>query len=197
MNHLALIPKEAMTASKTGEFAAKMTFEERCAVLACVVYGVSRPIVALAFSINRRTVTHVVNEHSIHYKDVRKKLKELGKDEFIKEYLTESVARKVAEAAQQHGAMAHSEPDVTPGTVPSARANKKAGINVVQPEQCSYSHRLEIAFMGVEDWAGDIGWHYRDLDDKTAPDTWLHNGPESLMTSQSCLKAAEANLTDD
>lgn len=205
LDHLSLIPKEAMTNGQTGKFAAKLTFEERCAALACVVYGVSRPIVAAAFSINRRTVTHIVNEHSAHYKDTRKKLKELGKDEFIKEYLTESVAVKIKEAAQV-GVVQHHSSDVTPGTVPSPRASRCAGINVVQPEQCTYSHRIEIAYF-TEDAAFDesnpgdraiaTGWHYRDLDDKTAWNLWLHSGPDSLMTSQACLKAAEANLTDD
>lgn len=195
LDPLSLIPKEAMTTGQTGQFAPKLTFEERCAVLACVTYGVSRPITAAAFSINRRTVTHVCNEASGHYRDVRKELKNLGKDKFIETYLTENVAKKIADAAGKP--TQHHSSAVTPGTVPSPRANRCAGIQVVKPEQCGYSHRLEIAFMGVEDWTGDIGWHYRDLDDKTAPDTWLHNGPDSLMTSQACLKHAEANLTDD
>lgn len=197
LDHLSLIPKEAMTNGRTGKFASKLTFEERCAVLACVVYGVSRPIVAAAFSINRRTVTHVCNEHSIHYKDTRKKLKELGKEEFIKEYLTESVALKIKEATSL-GVVQHHSSDVTPGTVPSARASRMAGIQVVKPEQCAYSHRLEIAWRNEETGIDEpMGWWYRDLDSKEGPDVWLHNGPDSLMTSQACLKAAEINLLDE
>jgi hypothetical protein len=128
---------------------------------------------------------------------VRKEAEKEGHDAFISKYVTEDVAKRVADAVKampKEGIPARAS---TPGTVPSARANKCAGIQVVKPEQCAYSHRLEIAWREAADTEGhDLGWHYRDLDSKDE-DMWLHNGPESLMTSQACLEAAKLNLTDD
>lgn len=196
---LDLIPRDAFVAASTGKFQSKMTFDERCQVLALLTAGVARITVAAAFSVDRRTVTHICNTNSPHYKNVRAKLRELGKEEFIKAYVTEDVAKKVAEA---HARVQEDAP--APHSAPSVRSAGAAGIHTVKPEQCAYTHRLEIAYFdgstnshGDPKETGDIGWHYRDLDDKTHPDVWLHNGEASLMTSQAALKAAIANLTDD
>lgn len=185
---LSLIPKEAYVASRTGKFESKLTFEQRCTVLALVTAGIARPIIAAAFSVDRRTVTHIVNHSGVHYRNVRNKLKELGKEEFIKTYIGEMDAIAIKEAAQRvQDDLAH------PQSGPSARATGHAGIQVVKPVQCAYSHRLEIGYVTVD---GTTGWHYRDLDSKHG-NAWLHNGDASLLTSAACLKAAEANLLDD
>lgn len=187
---LSLIPKEAFVASRTGKFEAKLTFEQRCTVLALVVGRVSRPVIARAFGVDRRTVTHICNEASAHYRNVRAKLKELGPDEFKKQYISEADA--LAIAAAMTDVQAQSEPT----TVPSSRRTSAAGMHTVKPDQCAYSHRLEIQFFkGRDDTTDFEGWLYRDLDSKE-PDMWFNNGPESMTSSTACLEAAKANLTD-
>lgn len=185
---LSLIPKEAFVASRTGKFESKLTFEQRCTILALVVSKVARPVVAVAFGVDRRTVTHICNESSPHYKNVRGEMKKLGHAEFVKQHISEADANAVMEAVTRVQA---DQPD--PHAGPSARRSSHAGIQTVKPEQCDYSHRLEIKF-----WPEPSGgWKYRDLDSKTDPDAWLHNGEESLLSSKACFEAAQANLTDD
>lgn len=182
---LDAIPREAFTASDRGKFQAKLNFTERCTVLALAKSGVSRAVIAEAFSIDRRTVTHICNDNSVHYRDIRSRLRDLGIDEFVKQHISEADATRIGAAVQRIRAATP-----TPRPVASPRATGSSGIHTVKPPQCDYSHRLEIAWR-------DTGWYYRDLDSKSDPDAWLHNGPESMMTSSACLKAAEDNLTDD
>lgn len=196
---LDLIPKEAFKQAQTGKFESKLNFAERCAILGLEKSGVSRPVLALAFSVNRRTVTHICNPNGVHYRDVRKEFAKLGQVDFVAKYVTETEAKRVTEAVHNMPKEGIPARAPTPGTMPSRRADRFAGIQVVKPEQCSYTHRLEVAYK-ERGWydgeQGDAGWYYRDLDSND-PDTWLHNGPDSLMSSQACLKAAEANLTDE
>lgn len=199
-NPLDLIPKHAFKAKidDDGKFKPKLDFNERCSILALVMSGVDRRVVAVAFGVDRRTVGHVVNKQSVHYKDVRREYARMGHDAFVAAHLTEQAALKVAAAASDPAVFKTDSQirEETGVSVPSARAAKMAGIHVVKPEQCEYSHRIEVKWMDG-DGGYPKGWHFRDLDSKSTPELWLHNGDESLLTSQACLKMAEANLTDD
>lgn len=184
---LSLIPESAFV-KKSGKFQPKLSFDDQCSVLAFVLKGVSRPLVAQAFGIDRRTVGHIVNMTGIKYHNVRKRLKALGPDDFAAEYLTESWAMKIAEAARN--ATDH-EQDVA---LANRRAASHAGIHMVKPDQCRTTHRIEIAFL--ERQGDQPGWHYRDLDSST-PDLWFHNGEVSLRSSKACLDAVMENLVED
>lgn len=186
MNDLTPIPQHLLRRSPdAADFAPKLSNEERCAVLALHMLGVRPAALALAFSLNRRTVTHIANSTSKHYRPTRAERKKLGDEAFIAKYATEEMRKRVADVANR--------PELRDAK-PMASERRKAGIHVVKPDQCSYSHRLEIKYRADAD---PCGWYYRDMDSKSSPDEWFHNGESSLASSQNCLALAEANLTDD
>lgn len=184
---LSIIPADAMRQHRDDEFAPKLVEDERMAILACIEYGVLRDVVAKAFGINRRTVSHIANSGSTRYREVRKRRDEMGRDAFVAHYLTETVAQKIA---------ANTKPrkiDTTPAVEKvSVHANGKAGIQVVNNDMLKAPHRVEIAFKADLE---PKGWYYRDIDGPEH-DTWFHNGEDSLRTSQACLKMVELNLTE-
>lgn len=186
-----ILPETAFKAKRRDKFQPKLEYNERCAILALVKAQVSRPLVSLVFDIDRRTIGHIVNSHSAHYKNVRAEFEKMGELDFAKKYVTEKVTQRVAEQAKTFRAVAREEVAAAPNA-PSPRAAKKKGLHTVTPEQCAYSHRIDIQWMDEP----EPGWYYRDLDTST-PDDWLHNGDESRKTSQACYTEAVANLTDD
>lgn len=188
---LSLIPKDRFVKHHTGKFAPKLNDEERCAVLALVRSGVRRESVAAAYGIDRRTVGHISNTESARYKEVRAKYKAMGHEEFVRTFLTEEAALKIAALPADET----TAPKVDT-SAPSPRANRLAGSHKVKPEQCEYEHRIEIKYCKAEDETGFEGWHFRDLDSKN-PENWFHNGDESRRTSQSCYDAMLENLMDD
>ncbi len=180
---LSLIPAHAFVKANQGKFQSKLDFADRCSVLAFVKAGVQRNLIAKTFAVDRRTVSHIVNPASPHYKDVRKKYEELGPEQFKLEYITEAWSLKVAESASLPAPA--SAPVPTGGQrAPNARAARFKGVHVIN------GTRVEIGYVPDSD---DFGWRYRELDG-SHPETWLHNGEESRMTSQACYKALEENL---
>jgi hypothetical protein len=69
----------------------KLSFDERCAVLAAYKNDFGRRLLAKAFGINRATVSYIVRPESSHYKSVRKEYRDLGHKQFTMQYLTPSV----------------------------------------------------------------------------------------------------------
>lgn len=186
-----MIPAKAMRSAYDGKFKAKLDRDDRLGALAAIVHGVRREVVARAFGVDRRTISHMANTSSKHYRDIRQELNKLGNEDFVKKYFTESVLRRIQNVPLGDAAP---QQDVT-ALAPNPRAKSKAGIQVVRPEQCRFNHRVEIKFWAAGDDHPTTGWWYRDLDGDD-PEKWLRNDDESLMTSQACLIAAEANLTD-
>jgi len=178
-----------------GKFEAKLTFAERCAVLACLVNGVNRNLLAHVFGINRRTVSHIGNPKSVHYKSVRDELIGLGKEEFTTKYITEDVQDRIAASENklivQIKDREAAEIDDNIRT-PSRMRNKHRGTHVRIPEGGTYSHRIQIEW--VVGFYGE-GWYYKDFDGPF-PEKWLHTGPESILSSTAALKGIEAELTD-
>ena len=185
---LSMIPADAMRRHRDDEFAPKLVEDERMAILACIEYGIMRDVVAKAFGINRRTVSHIANSGSTRYREVRRRRDEMGKDAFVKHYLTESVAQKIRLNTPERKPEAGDEKHMTP----SVHSNSKAGIQVVKNDMLKGPHRVEIAFFGTKE---PKGWYYRDIDGPEH-DQWFHNGEDSLRTSQACLKMVELNLTE-
>jgi hypothetical protein len=178
-----------------GKFAAKLSHSERCAVLACLINGVSHRVLAQAFGINRRTVSHIGNRDSIHYKSVRDELIGLGKEAFTDKYITEDIQNRVDEAG--HSAIVRMTNDAAARQdanirTPTKMRNKHRGTHVLTPEQCKYSHRVEIGW--VNGFLGE-GWYYRDLDGPE-PEKWFHCGPESILSSTAALREAEMAIFD-
>lgn len=193
-NHpLNQIPPEAM-ADSDGKFQAKLDFGLRCNAFAAVLAGIKKDVVASAFGVDRRTISHMVNPYSKHYKRVREEVDKMGPAAFKLKFFDEKTLERIR-SAKLPTATPKEERDPN---APNARAKSKAGIQTVKPEQCSYNHRLEIVFRAAVFLDGPVsaaGWWYRDLDGPDAEE-WCRGDDASLLTSQACLAYAERNIYD-
>jgi len=181
-----------LIARPDGKFKAKLTQEDRYRAMAAVLTGIRKDVVAAAFGIDRRTISHMTNEYSKHYKSTREKVKQLGQGEFIRQFFDEDTLKKIQTV--DLGTVQPSGPSSPGPNAPNPRASSKKGINVVKPEQCRHNHRIMIAFRpAIGDSAA--GWWYQDLDGPN-PTEWCRGDDSSLMTSQHCLAAAEAEIYD-
>lgn len=181
---MAMIPATAYV--QQGKFATKLTFDQRCEILAFHRMNVSRALLSEVYGVDRRTITHIYTKKSPHYKKIRDEEARLGTEEFCKEYITEEVALKIA-------ALQTSEGNKADPNKPNKHSNKVAGVNMVKNEYCANEHRVMIEWR--EDQLYGVGWYYQDLDSAN-PDQWFHNGPESQMSSQACLRAAKDVVSD-
>jgi hypothetical protein len=169
-----------------GKFVPKLNFAERCEILAFYRRGISRVTLAAAFGVDRRTITHIYTVNSPHYKNIREEEKRMGREDFVRTYTTESGARKIALVQEQ----VKIQPDPNQ---PVRSANKFRGLNLVKTEYTNFEHRVMIEWF---DGAIGEGWYYKDLDGPDSDDIMRHNGPESIRTSQECLRAVKDNLFD-
>lgn len=186
----ALIP--LMSCDRT-KFAPKLTFHQRCEILAMHHAGISRELLAKAYNIDRRTVTHIYNSTSEHYRDVRRQQLELGQAAFQKKYLTQDVLDKVLAQRQLRETAVQAN---------NKSANKKAGPHTVQGEMCDYPHRVVIAWKDKGDPSnmnGETisvsGWYYNDLDGGF-PNQWYWVDEESTKTSDNCYRAMLKDISD-
>jgi hypothetical protein len=172
--------------SEKNKFAAKLTFEQRCEILALHRLGITREAVASMYNIDRRTVTHICNPLSKHYKKVREMEVGLGVDRFRETYLNDETINK---------ALAFRQEAETVAEVNNKYAKGKAGVHVVKGKNCQMEHRVIIAWKDKE---GDIeiaGWYYKDID-SDFPDNWFCTDNDSLKTSNACYVAMLTDITD-
>lgn len=171
-----------------GKFAAKLTFAQRCEILALHRKGCTRELLAKLYKVDRRTVTHIHNPDSPHYKNVREEELRLGRDNFITKYLTLDVQNAAFEMIEGQ------KNDVTNNKL----ANRKRGIHKVRNDFCDYDHRVIIGWVepGDQDDVQVAGWYYKDMDSEW-PDTWFSaGGSDSLKTSQACYNAMLGDISD-
>lgn len=169
---------------RPNRFAPKLTFANRCEILALHRKGVPREVLANMYAIDRRTVTHICTNSSPHYKNVRQEEVGLG-HRFIEKYLTANLIDK---------AMAFN----TVGTkevVNNKYAAHKRGIHTVRGPMCTYDHRVVIRWREPDGDVRIAGWYYCDLDGDY-PDKWFCVGEESMRTSQACYNAALEDIAD-
>lgn len=111
------------------KYAPKLSFVERCQVLALMLSNLDRRIVGAAYGINRGTVSYIVNEASPHYKDVRRELKDHGLDRFLAKYLTPVALERYAGAKNDQQTL-YSDDELRrakeKGELPGQEANPKA-----------------------------------------------------------------------
>lgn len=183
------IPAE-LKAANDGKFNAKLTEAERFSALAAVLTGIKKDVVAAAFGIDRRTISHMTNPTSKHYKSTREKVQQMGNKAFIEKYFDEKTLLRIQKAALPDARTDGTEPVAGP----NPRAKAKAGINVIKPEQCAYNHRVMVQFRKEEP---DVlpGWWYKDMDGPN-PEEWCRGDDASMITSQSCLAAASSEIYD-
>lgn len=179
---LSKLPSAAF--ADRGRFAPKLSFAQRCEILALYKQGVSRKVLADAFGVDRRTVTHIYNTASPHYKEVRAEFNRLGIDDFKATYLTEEGVKKVTTAV-------HAASLDPPASAEGRKMRKDAGVHVINNENLRFDHRVIIEWK--EDQPYGEGWYYQDMDGEE-PTKWFHNGPDSMKSSQACLKAVKESL---
>jgi hypothetical protein len=163
------------------KFGNKLTFEQRCEILALYRAGIQRELLAKIYGIDPRTVTHIYNAQSPHYKNVRQEEHNLGLVGFQKKYLNQSAQEKALMLQQMKQ---HDKP------VNNKYSNTKAGLHIVRGAYCTYDHRVII------EWQNE-GWYYRDLDGDMPEQWFLAGGDEaSCRTSQACFAAMLKEITD-
>src|SRR5580765_3485616 len=140
--------------SLAGKYAAKLSFGQRCEILALSRTGCTRELLAKMYNVDRRTITHIYNINSIHYKNVREEELRLGRENFIAKYATLDVLNKAYELA-----VANKE------GINNPNANKKRGIHNLQNDACEFPHRVVIQWVEADNDKIEIsGWYYKDLD---------------------------------
>lgn len=171
----------AVVRHRKNKFGAKLDFDQRCEVLALHMAGVGRNELAEMYGIDRRTVTHMYSEKSVHYRSVRDERDRLGAIEFMQKYITENALVKIKN-------MTPRAEDVLSSVKGQKNANRFAGVHTIHTELCTKPHRIFIAWK-------ENGWYYQDIDGAD-PTAWLHNGDDSRVTSKACFDAVTENLVD-
>lgn len=170
-----------------GKFSPKLDFEQRCEILALYRTGVSRSVLAQAYGLDRRTVTHIYNSKSPHYRMIRDEEERLGRQKFIERYITENAVNRMRNA---------DIPAVDPERPKAIRnATRWRGVHTIKNDYMSKFHRIQIEWMEASIDNAGAGWYYRDADGSD-PLEWYHNGDESRHTSKACLEAVKENLID-
>lgn len=188
---------------QANEFNPKLNYAERCAILALINKNVSVRVIAAAFNINRRTVTHLRNGFR-GYQRMHDECKSMGTEAFEKKYLTEDIIARVnATADAPETEQNYSEYDRQSGdrsAAPSRRASGMSGINFFKPPSSDVAHRIEVAWLEentAEDRGGPFehpaGWYWRDLDGE---DQFWNGDPEkeTHVSSQKAFNHAKQEL---
>jgi len=176
-----------------GLYEPKLTFPERCGILALYQSGLSVELLAAAFKVNRRTVRHIINPEGKKYRDVRAEVLRHGEHEFRSIYITEALTQRIAEAAgksetklnfkEYDAAHADRAPKANP------RATIHEGITLYQGPW-PFAHRIEIKWLAENEAPNaehPAGWFARDLDDD--PEFWTGDAEvHSHFTSAKALE---------
>jgi hypothetical protein len=169
----------------SNKFAPKLSFAKRCEILALYRAGLTRESLAAMYKIDRRTVTHIYNPMSPHYKNVREMETGLGVDKFRQTYLSDDTWNKALMFSQEKDK----------GELNNKYAKAKEGVHIVRGKNCLYEHRVIIQWREKDDKIEAAGWYYKDLD-SDFPDNWFSVGPESCRTSMTCYVAMLQDITD-
>src|SRR4051812_40118656 len=151
----------ALLRSEASRFAPKLSFQRRCEILALYKRGIPRETLARLYGVDRRTVTHIYNPLSPHYKNVRDHYVGLGEEQFFNTYLTEEVMNRAL--------IFHNENTEAPAN--SKHAKQKAGLHYIRGHNCEHNHRVKIEWRNSDAIIETAGWYYCDLDGDF-PDKW-------------------------
>jgi hypothetical protein len=183
----------ALKFKQSGKFDNKLDFDQRCEVLALHRIGIPRAALAEAYGIDRRTVTHIYNPKSVHYRSVRAEEEKLGREAFLKKYVTENALNKLKQVKNEAV-----REDAAPKKLPTrARrgSTKHAGVHIISTPNTDKDHRILIQWVEQPVDGAEPGWYFKDMDG-VDPEMWMDNGPESTLSSSACLEAVRLNLVD-
>jgi hypothetical protein len=190
----------ALLERNSSTFAPKLTFADRCSAAALQLAGINPNLVAIAYGVNRRTITSLVAAGRKAYGDVKRELASMGREAFIAKYVTEDAMKRVNEAGSSpEAALPRAElpPAGVSAGIPNRRATGHAGINMHRGPTHEYTHRVEIKWCKPADDVEE-GWYSDMLD---VPD--LAGNPfgdpdnKSHLTSQSALRFAKSWLDEN
>src|SRR5688572_25368672 len=162
----------------SNKFAPKLSFPKRCEILALYRAGLTRESLSTMYGVDRRTITHIYNPMSPHYKNVREEEIRLGKDKFRNQYLSEEAWNRALAFRQEKDK----------GEQNNKYAKAKEGIHIVRGKNCEYEHRVVIGWREKDETIEAAGWYYKDLDGDF-PDNWFCTDDSSRRTSMSCYIA--------
>lgn len=173
---LAMVPATLLRGHRDDtKFAPKLSFEQRCEVMAFYLAGFKIPALAAAFGLHRRTVSSIVSRNARYYKDVIEEFDRRGADDFKRVYLTEEGAKKLAAVADSDEVKMN-EPAYrglkATADGPDKRKNTYQGVST-----SSQGGKFEVAWKdkGEVDAVGELeesGWYYHDLEDPVAKGMW-------------------------
>lgn len=145
--------------SKSGKFESKLSVPVRCAIYALHTVGFHRRVLSEMFSIHDRTVGHIVNPASQHYKGVRNMYQSMGRQTFHTEYLTAELVKKASRVLEaQRKSMA--KPITKHESSINPRSNQKEGKHTLPSGRTT-----EIEWHDEEQTEDGIvfeGWFYFD-----------------------------------
>lgn len=179
------------------KFAAKLTFDERCQILALRLSNMSIGAIAVTFGVNRRTVTHVHKKTSPRYQNVRKLCEAMGEAAFMTKYITEDLVARVKAAADTPEAQeTYIEQDKKPGSTkvgrPNRNANRHSGVTMYK------RNRIEVVWVeGLEGYPD--GWYTKLLDVSDVNATEPFGDPDSMthLSSLTALNYGKAYLEEN
>lgn len=190
----------------TGKFEAKLSFHERCSVLALHRQGVSISALAAAFGVNRRTVVHIATPTSKRYRSVRDEEMRIGPQEFVLKYADEAAVMRINDAAAKQevdmtGQEYRASTQAERAGVASKRASTSAGITYYKPDGADFTHRIDVKWFEADTltdqngtYEHPAGWFWRDMDGGFDE---FYNGDVdegTHMTSTKALAAAKASI---
>lgn len=185
------------------KYAPKLDFARRCAVYGFWKMGISIPVLAEAYSINRSTVRYIVNQSSRYYKDVRKTWDDMEPSTFHLKFCGPDEQAKIAKAAKSPNVVATEatiddrKAAITTG-VPSRRAIGKAGpVTIHFPDFDGSTLTFDVAFVDevvrpeqmVEDEEPRPGWYLVLKADQPGFSAGCYGADKDRLTSTSALKA--------
>jgi len=145
-----------LTKPDPNRFQAKLEEQERREILAMRKRGVAVPVLAAAYSVNRRTISSVVNSTSGRYRSTRQELANMGLVPFLEKYTTESAIKRCAEAAKSaeaaETATQYEKAQPARVDVPNPLARAKGGEHTIKAEGSDYytkDYRIRVQLMPV------------------------------------------------
>lgn len=138
-----------------GAFEPKLTFRQRCEILALDVVGAKRTQSAAVYKIARPTVAYICNPASRYYRNVRQELADLGKDRFVETYLTAEVMETYNAYERHVRAILNDEDDKAERRTeanaagPNKTARGKAGRFSVWDEHSKFTEHIDVEWLEV------------------------------------------------
>jgi len=174
----------SLNASST-KFMAKLSFDQRCEILALRHLGVRRDVLSKMYNVDRRTITHIYNPMSPHYKNVRAEEAGVGREAFRNTYVSNEL---LAIALEQSAPKEEGN---------NKEANRMAGLHTVQGKNCTYAHRVYINWIEAGQHKIEVsGWYYRDVDSDFPEDWFTAGDADSLKSSRACYMAMLNDISD-